>query len=121
MDRLAFLLLGLSFFWFFIGVVTTYLCLEKYLPKADKKGSMILKTWIIVKNPGVIPIVKQPGHGNDRLIKMLEELKEYNPEAELIVASLAYGNQLWVESGEKVLIEHEVITDSLKEGVSDES
>ena len=61
-------------------------------------SSQVKKTWIIVSQHGLEPFIKIPME--DKEAEMLKELKELHPDADLIVAQLAYGHNLWLTSGE---------------------
>jgi hypothetical protein len=85
---------------------------EPYGDEADAR--QVKKTWIIVQPPGLSPIIKRPMGGDDGVYKMLKELELINPDATLIVCQLAYGDQLWVESGRAEIAMHEATVASVE-------
>lgn len=75
-------------------------------------SSQVIKTWIIVDRPGIEPFKKQPMEGNET--EMLKHLMVLHPDASLIVAQLAYGQDLWLTSGARWLSEAEALEAEIK-------
>lgn len=73
----------------------------------QSSSSQIIKQWIIKQLPGLVPEVKSPQQSTEGVYKMLKELQTLYPDANLIVCQLAYGNQLWTESGIAFICEYE--------------
>ena len=74
-------------------------------------SDQVLKTWIIISKPGIEPFIKIPMENKET--EMLRELQEIHPEANLIVAQLAYGNYLWLTSSVRWLSEDEEAIEEL--------
>ena len=67
-------------------------------------SGQVTHRWIIVKKPNTIPYVIKPlKNSHQGIVDMLQENQTIYPEAETIVAYLAYGGQLWVENGKEIL------------------
>lgn len=71
--------------------------------------SQVEKTWIIKQSPNYCPVIKIPEQNRDGIYRMLKELKSLYPDANLIVCQLAYGKQLWVESGNATICQYELL------------
>jgi len=73
----------------------------------------VLKRWIIVKEPHRIPLKKVPKNSDEGAIEMLKELRSFYPEAVLILAELAYGNDLWLTDGDEAIRLDEVVREEM--------
>ena len=71
--------------------------------------AQVLPTWIILRKPGKNPESKRPVGGECGLIKMLRDLFNYHPEAQLTIIRIAFGNDIWVEDGQTYLNIHDTM------------
>jgi hypothetical protein len=73
----------------------------------------VLKRWIIVKEPSIIPLKKVPKNSDGGAIEMLKELRSLYPEAVLILVELAYGDDLWLTDGDEAIRLDEIVREEM--------
>jgi hypothetical protein len=88
------------------GKCTQKNCTEFEKPIADQ----VLKRWLIVRKPREIPCTTLPlQNTHEGMIDLLREVIALYPDAQLTVAELAYGNNLWVSDGQEVMQTWEIM------------
>ena len=70
-------------------------------------SDQIEKRWIILRNPGKVPVIKIPKNTDAGMLEMIVALKKYHPEGQLTTVEMAFGGDLWVNDG------HEMYNQSL--------
>ncbi|MFC5356415.1 Lar family restriction alleviation protein [Azospirillum himalayense] len=75
----------------------------------------IKKRWIIIREPGSVPVTKIPKQSHDGALEFLRECTAIYPAAELTLAELTWNNDLWVSDGREAL----TIDDAMAEYADD--
>lgn len=63
----------------------------------------IKRRWIIIREPGQVPVTKIPPQSHDGAREFLRECAAIYPTAELTLAELTWNNDLWVSDGREAL------------------
>jgi hypothetical protein len=70
----------------------------------DPAGKTVIKTWIVISVPGLVPEKKMPPQSHDGVLGFLRELIACRPaEADLIVCELTWDHDLWVSCGREMV------------------
>ncbi|WP_451985835.1 hypothetical protein [Azospirillum endophyticum] len=63
----------------------------------------VIKRWIIMYEPGMVPQVKGPMPDHDSNIAFLRELMRHNPTATFTVCEVVWNHDLWVTDGHEAI------------------
>ncbi len=75
----------------------------------------IKRRWIIIREPGKVPVTKIPKQSHDGAREFLRECAAIYPTADITLAELAWNNDLWVSDGREAL----TIDDAMAEYADD--
>lgn len=63
----------------------------------------VIKRWIIIREPGKVPVTKIPKQSHDGALEFLRECADIYPDADLTLAELTWNHDLWVSDGREEL------------------
>lgn len=70
---------------------------------AENATETVIKRWIIMHEPGMVPQVKGPMPDHDSNIAFLRELMQHNPAATFTVCEVVWNHDLWVTGGHEAI------------------